>query len=188
MCCLRLPSVFASSPPFAKAAAYVPYSTVRDLTSVRCVWCVCCVCVAVVVSWLLASRFPLSPCRTLLFPVAAPEGCLPLRVSSVVRRRCLRVCVAVWSARHFSRPLSSLSRSLFDGFRLVGPGDELAQPHVSSAVARRGRSSVGNRGPSLPPVTMKVPRRRCPHRSGYRDRLRSDDRPQLSCDSTSSHR
>ena len=40
-------------------------------------------CVVVVLVVAGISRFPLSPCRTLLFPVAAPEGCLPLRVSSV---------------------------------------------------------------------------------------------------------
>lgn len=52
----------------------------------------------------------------------------PRVVRRCLRSRCWRVCVAVWSARH-SRVLSPRLRArCVDGYRFVGPGDELAQP------------------------------------------------------------
>jgi hypothetical protein len=102
----------------------------------------------------------------------------PRVVRRCLRSRCWRVCVAVWSARH-SRVLSPRLRArCVDGYRFVGPGDELAQPSCrppSQDVVDRP-SVTGD--PLSRPLLWRIPRRRCLHCSGYRDRLRSDDRPQ----------
>lgn len=105
----------------------------------------------------------------------------PRVVRRCLRSRCWRVCVAVWSARH-SRVLSPRLRArCVDGYRFVGPGDELAQPSCrppSQDVVDRPSVTGCPPLPRLTTPLWRMPRRRCLDCSGYRDRPPSDDRPQ----------